>query len=69
MAAYLGVCVLIGLYRKKLTESAEDFDVGGRRLPWWVASFSITATLAGSGVTIGVGKLGYKVGISGRSIR
>ncbi|MDF2957950.1 MAG: Na+/proline symporter [Candidatus Alkanophagales archaeon MCA70_species_1] len=65
VAAYLGVCMLIGLYGRKLTKSAEDFDVGGRRLPWWVASFSIAATLVGSGVTIGVGELGYKVGISG----
>ncbi|RLG38924.1 MAG: hypothetical protein DRN91_01285 [Candidatus Alkanophagales archaeon] len=65
VVAYLGVCMLIGLYGKKLTKSAEDFDVGGRRLPWWVASLSIAATLVGSGVTIGVGELGYKVGISG----
>ena len=62
---YLAICIAIGVYGKTKTHTAVGFLIANRRMPWWVASVSIAATLIGSGVTIGVGELGYSVGISG----
>ncbi|HIH98843.1 MAG TPA: sodium:solute symporter family protein [Thermoplasmata archaeon] len=62
---YLVICMLMGAYGKTKTHTAVDFLIANRRMPWWVASLSIAATLIGSGVTLGVGELGYSIGISG----
>ncbi|MHC4725089.1 MAG: sodium:solute symporter family protein [Planctomycetota bacterium] len=62
---YLSVCMLFGFYGKARTKTSEDYSLAGRKMPGWMASLSIAATLVGSGVTIGVGELGYSVGISG----
>ena len=62
---YLSVCMLFGFYGKARTKTSEDYALAGRKMPGWMASLSIAATLVGSGVTIGVGELGYSVGISG----
>ena len=62
---YLGVCMLLGFYGRSRTKNSEDYSLAGRRMPAWIASLSIAATLVGSGVTVGVGELAYTVGISG----
>ncbi len=62
---YLAVCMIFGFYGRTRTKTSEDYSLAGRKMPGWMASLSITATLVGSGVTVGVGELGYSVGISG----
>jgi SSS family solute:Na+ symporter len=62
---YLSVCMLLGILARLRTKSSEDFALAGRKMPAWMASLSIAATLVGSGVTVGVGELGYSIGISG----
>ena len=61
---YLFLCLGIGLYAKRRTRTAKDFLIASRRLPIWIASLTLAATLIGSGVTIGVGELGYEAGVS-----
>ena len=62
---YLSVCMLLGFAGKFRTKNSEDYALAGRKMPAWMATLSIAATLVGSGVTVGVGELGYSVGISG----
>ncbi len=61
---YLSVCMLLGFAGKLRTKSSEDYALAGRKMPAWMATLSIAATLVGSGVTVGVGELAYSVGIS-----
>jgi SSS family solute:Na+ symporter len=56
--------MLLGFAGKLRTKSSEDYALAGRKMPAWMATLSIAATLVGSGVTVGVGELGYSVGIS-----
>jgi SSS family solute:Na+ symporter len=62
---YLMFCMGLGLYAKTKTYSSADFFLAARKMPVWMASLTIAATLIGSGVTVGVGELGYSIGISG----
>jgi len=62
---YLSICMLLGLLARFRTKTSEDYALAGRKMPAWMASLSIAATLVGSGVTVGVGELGYSIGISG----
>ncbi len=62
---YLSICMLLGLLARSRTKTSEDYALAGRKMPPWMASLSIAATLVGSGVTVGVGELGYSIGISG----
>jgi solute:Na+ symporter, SSS family len=42
---YIAATVLMGLYfAKRATGSVEDFFVGGRKLPWWLAGTSMIAS-------------------------
>jgi len=61
MAGVLG----IGLYFFLKNESSEDFFVGGRRVPASHVGLSIAATDVGGGFSIGLGGLGYAIGLSG----
>ncbi len=53
--AYLG-------WRK--TKTLNDHFVAGRGMPVWLASFTMAATVIGSGIVLGVSELAYKVGLS-----
>jgi len=57
--------MLFGFYGRSRTKSSDDYSLAGRKMPAWIASLSIAATLVGSGVMVGVGELAYSVGISG----
>lgn len=59
--ASLGWTAWLGWRR---THTFDDHLVAGRRMPVWLASFTIAATLIGSGVVIGVSELSYKAGVS-----
>jgi len=48
----------------KKTKSLDDHMLAGRAMPVWLASFTVAATLVGTGVTLGVGELAYQHGVS-----
>ena len=52
----------IALYFKKKTVTAEDWALGGRRMPWYVIVFTQFATLVGGGVLVGHVGIGYSFG-------
>ncbi len=54
----------LAYYGFKRTKTLDDHLVAGRSLPWWLASATLAATVIGTGVTIGVGEVAYKVGLS-----
>jgi SSS family solute:Na+ symporter len=45
LALYLGSLVLMGWYFSRREASAEDYLLGGRRVPWWAAGLSIFGTM------------------------
>lgn len=61
MIAMLGV----GLYFYKKNKSSEDFYVSGRNMNSWHIGLSVVATDVGGGFSIGLGGLGFTMGISG----
>lgn len=61
MLAMLGV----GLYFFKKNKTAEDFYVSGRNMSPWHIGLSVVATDVGGGFSIGLGGLGFTMGLSG----
>ena len=61
MLAMLGV----GLYFFNKNKTAEDFYVSGRNMSSWHIGLSVVATDVGGGFSIGLGGLGFTMGISG----
>ncbi|MFT7352000.1 MAG: SSS family solute:Na+ symporter [Flavobacterium sp.] len=61
MMAMLGV----GFYFYRKNTSSEDFYVSGRNMSSWHIGLSVVATDVGGGFSIGLGGLGFTMGISG----
>jgi len=61
---FLGV-LGIGVYFFRKNESREDYYVGGRRISAGHVGMSIVATDVGGGFSIGLGGLGFAIGLSG----
>ena len=61
MLAMLGV----GVYFFNKNKTAEDFYVSGRTMSSWHIGLSVVATDVGGGFSIGLGGLGFTMGISG----
>ncbi|AWG22349.1 sodium:solute symporter [Flavobacterium faecale] len=61
MLAMLGV----GYYFFKKNKTAEDFYVSGRNMSSWHIGLSVVATDVGGGFSIGLGGLGFTMGLSG----
>ena len=55
----------IGFYFYKKNKSSEDFYVSGRNMNSWHIGLSVVATDVGGGFSIGLGGLGFTMGISG----
>ena len=64
-ALYMGVVLWIGYYFYKKNTNAEDFYVGNRSIGAHHVGLSIVATDVGGGFSIGLGGLGYSMGLSG----
>ena len=54
----------IALYFQRKTVTAEDWAIGGRRLPSYVIVFTQFATLVGGGVLVGHVSIGYSFGLA-----
>lgn len=61
MVSMLGV----GIYFLKKNESQEDYYVGGRKMSALHIGLSVVATDVGGGFSIGLGGLGFLIGLSG----
>ncbi|MDD2631567.1 MAG: sodium:solute symporter family protein [Bacteroidales bacterium] len=61
MLAMLGV----GYYFMRRNTSAEDYFVGGRTMGSWHIGLSVVATDVGGGFSIGLGGLGFVLGLAG----
>lgn len=64
-ALYLAALVGIGLYFFRRHESADDYYLGGRNLGAGHLGLSVVATDVGGGFSIGLGGLGFAMGIAG----
>ncbi|MBI9060997.1 MAG: sodium:solute symporter family protein [Marinilabiliaceae bacterium] len=65
IAIYLAVVLYIGYYFHKRNKGAEDFYVGGRNMSKWHLGLSVVATDVGGGFSIGLGGLGFTMGLAG----
>lgn len=61
MIAMLGV----GVFFLKKNKSTDDYYVGGRSMSSWHVGLSVVATDVGGGFSIGLGGLGFTMGLSG----
>ncbi|AFM03342.1 Na+/proline symporter [Bernardetia litoralis DSM 6794] len=69
IVSFLLLTLGIGIYyTKKASGSTEDFFLGGRNLPWWVAGTSMVATTFAADTPLLVTELVVKNGISGNWI-
>ena len=64
-ALYMMGIIGIGLYFFRKNKDQEDYYVGGRDLSSVHVGLSIAATDVGGGFSIGLGGLGYAIGLSG----
>lgn len=61
MLAMLGV----GMYFYRANKTKDDYYVGGRNIGSWHIGLSVVATDVGGGFSIGLGGLGFTMGLSG----
>ncbi len=62
---YMLVVLGIGIYFLRKNKNAEDYYVGGRSISSPVLGLSVVATDVGGGFSIGLGGLGFLMGLSG----
>lgn len=63
--AYMLAMLGVGYYFMKKNSSPEDYYVGGRSIGSWHIGLSVVATDVGGGFSIGLGGLGFVMGLSG----
>ncbi len=63
--SYLTAMLGVGLYFMRKNTSTEDYYVGGRKLSSLHIGLSVVATDVGGGFSIGLGGLGFAMGLSG----
>ncbi len=62
---YMILMLGVGVYFLKSNKSTDDYYVGGRGMSSWHVGLSVVATDVGGGFSIGLGGLGFTMGISG----
>ena len=62
---YMFAMLGIGIYFLKRNKSHDDYYVGNRKMNSWHIGLSVVATDVGGGFSIGLGGLGFLIGISG----
>jgi SSS family solute:Na+ symporter len=66
LTGYVALTLIIGLYfRKKGSAGLQDYFLGGRKLPWYLAGLSMVATTFAADTPLLVTELVNKNGISG----
>ena len=64
-ALYMIIILDVGYYLHRKNNTSEDYYVGGRSISPIHIGLSIAATDVGGGFSIGLGGLGYAMGLSG----
>lgn len=62
---YMLIVLGVGYYFMRKNTSEEDYYVGGRKIGKWHIGLSVVATDVGGGFSIGLGGLGFVIGLSG----
>lgn len=62
---YFALMLGVGLYFFKKNKNIEDYYIGGRSLGSWHIGLSVVATDVGGGFSIGLGGLGFTIGLAG----
>ena len=62
---YLAAMLGVGVYFLKKNKNTDDYYVGGRKLGGFHIGLSVVATDVGGGFSIGLGGLGFTMGLSG----
>jgi solute:Na+ symporter, SSS family len=65
LVAYMVVMLGVGVYFLRKNKGADDYYVGGRQMGPWHVGLSVVATDVGGGFSIGLGGLGFTMGLSG----
>lgn len=65
LLVYLVVLIGVGVWCMRRNNTVEDFFVGGRSMGAWHIGLSVVATDVGGGFSIGLGGLGFVMGLSG----
>ena len=64
MIIYMTLLILWGIYQGRKVKSSEDFSIGGRNLPGWVAALSERATGESSWALLGLPGAAYAMGLT-----
>lgn len=64
-AVYFLAMIGVGVYFYRMNKDTDDYYVGGRNMGSWHIGLSVVATDVGGGFSIGLGGLGFVMGISG----
>ena len=64
-AIYMIVMLGVGFFFLKRNKDTDDYYVGGRKMGSWHIGLSVVATDVGGGFSIGLGGLGFTMGLSG----
>ncbi|MCF6242485.1 MAG: sodium/proline symporter [Bacteroidales bacterium] len=64
MIVYMTLLILWGIYQGRKVKSSEDFSIGGRNLPGWVAALSERATGESSWALLGLPGAAYAMGLT-----
>lgn len=62
---YILFVFLVGLYFYRKNKTSDDYYVAGRNVSSWHIGLSVVATDVGGGFSIGLGGLGFTMGLSG----
>lgn len=65
VAVYMVLMIVIGALAARKSQSADDFMVSGRRLPFWICTATLIATWFGGGPMVGVAGQSYREGMLG----
>ncbi|WPP50530.1 sodium:solute symporter family protein [Catalinimonas niigatensis] len=64
-AVYMIAMLGVGFFFFSKNEGTEDYYVGGRKMSSWHIGLSVVATDVGGGFSVGLGGLGFVMGLSG----
>nr|MBI1230758.1 sodium:solute symporter family protein [Cytophagales bacterium] len=62
---YMMLMLGVGIYFMKRNSGQDDYFVGGRNIGSWHIGLSVVATDVGGGFSVGLGGLGFAMGLSG----
>jgi solute:Na+ symporter, SSS family len=65
VVVYFAIMLLIGFWFHRKNNNTEDYFIGSRQMTKWHLGLSVVATDVGGGFSIGLGGLGFVMGLAG----